>query len=203
MVSNQKYILFYFCILFPAIGAYAQENFEIIEEKEKDKWFMPDCFKIQYAGNIGFMSLGLGYNWWKNNAQTDLIYGFVPYDEGEAIIHTFTLKNTFSIHKFNLFNTYNLSPTLGFSLSLEPGENSYMDIPDKYPEGYYGPNCFYACLNAGLKSNFAFKEESHFSSMDVFCEVNTLADYLYYNIKAQEDWDDIIFSLAIGINVFF
>lgn len=203
-MRTQKCIIFCICFLFPFVDViHAQENFELLEEKEKNKWYKPDCFKIQYAGNIGFMSLGLGYTWWKNNAQTDFIYGFVPYDEGEAIIHTFTCKNTFRIYKFNLLNKYNISPTLGFSLSIEPGENSYLDVPSKYPDGYYASNSFYACLNAGLKSNFIFKEERYFSSMDLFCEINTLADYVYYNLKAQEDWENVILSLALGVNVFF
>lgn len=203
-MRTQKSILSILCILFSFTEVIqAQENYEMPEEKEKNKWYKPDCFKIQYAGNIGYMSLGLGYTWWKNNAQTDFIYGFVPYDEGEAIIHTFTWKNTFRIYEFNLFNKYNISPTLGFSLSIEPGENSYLDLPSKYPDGYYGSNSFYACLNAGLKSKFIFKEERYFSSMDLYCEVNTLADYVYYNIIAQEDWENVIFSLALGVNVFF
>lgn len=201
-MKHHKCILFFLCFLLPSTGfLFAQKDIEILEEKEK--WYKPDCFKIQHAGNIGFMSLGLGYTWWKNKAQADFIYGFVPKHKGNATIHTFTNKHTFLIYTFNIYNKYNISPTLGFSASFEPGENSYMRIPEKYPEGYYSPNSFYACLNAGLKTNFQFKEERYFSSIDIFCEVNTLADYVYYNLKAQEDWDDDILSLAAGINVFF
>jgi len=185
------------------VDASFAQNEPIENEEKKRKWYKPDYTKLQYAGNIGFMSIGLGYEWWRSNAQTDFIYGFVPYNKGEAVIHTFTLKNTFRLYKFDLYGKFNISPTLGFSLSIEPGENSHLDVPDKYPDGYYGPNSFYACLNAGLKTNFVFKEKRHFSSMDIYCEINTLADYVYYNIKAQEDWEDDILSLALGVNVFF
>lgn len=201
-MKHHKCILFFLCFLLPSTGYLcAQEDFEILEEKEK--WFKPDYFKIQHAGNIGFMSLGLGYTWWKNNVQTDFIYGFVPKHKGNATIHTFTNKHTFKLYTFNILRRYNISPTLGFSASFEPGENSYMSVPEKYPSGYYSSNSFYACINAGLKTNFKFKEERYFSSVDIFCEVNTLADYVYYNLKAQEDWDENIFSIAVGANIFF
>jgi hypothetical protein len=48
-----------------------------------------------------------------------------------------------------------------------------------------------------------FKDKRHFSAMDLFFEVNTLADYTYYNIVAQEDRSSKIFSIALGVNMFF
>jgi len=173
------------------------------QDKKERSWYKPDLAKYQFAGNIGFMSIGVGYNWWREVAQTDIMYGFVPEHHGDAVIHTFTLKNTFSIYEFIIFKKYNISPTMGFSISLEPGENSYMRVPDRYPDDYYGPNNIYACLNLGLKSNFRFKEERYFSSVDVYSEINTVADYGFYNAIAKEDHSLIIYSLAIGINMFF
>ena len=184
-------------------NSFSQNYIKNEDEVKVEKWFKPDYFKVQYAGNIGFMSLGLGYDWWREIAQSDLLYGYVPENHGNATIHTFTVKNTFRLYRFNILNKYNLSPTLGFSLSLEPGENSYMSIPERYPDGYYSPNSFYACLNAGIKSNLKFKDERYFSAMDLYFEVNTLADYAYYNIVAQEDRSNQIFSMALGVNMFF
>ena len=172
------------------------------KEREINRWYIPDYFKIQHAGNIGFMSIGLGYEW-ANCIKSDFIYGYVPQYRGNATIHTFTIKNTFEIYRFELFQNFNLSPIAGFSLSFEPGENSFMKVPEKYPEGYYGTNSFYSCLNLGFSTNFKFKDERNFSGLDIYCELNTLGDYLYYNIIAQEDKDDIIFSMALGVNVFF
>ena len=203
-MGHQKCILLFLCFLFPFFGnVFAQEDRKIIEEEEKNKWYKPDYIKFQYAGNIGFLSIGAGYEWWKEVVQTDILYGYVPHYKGNVTVHTFTIKNTFRLYQFEIFNKYNLSPIVGFSLSLEPGENSYLHVPDKYPNGYYSTNSFYACLNAGLKSNFSFKEERYFSRIDFYCEVNTIADYVYYNLKAQEDWEDDILSLALGFNVFF
>ena len=180
----------------------AQSEREVLNKKKRE-WYKPDYIKIQFAGNIGFMSIGAGYNWWRDVAQTDLIYGYVPESKGNATIHTFTIKNTFGLYKFNIRGKYNISPLLGFSLSFEPGENSFGNLPDKYPEGYYGRNCFYACLNLGLKSKFDFAEERHFSSLEVYSEINTVADYGFYNTIAKEDRNNIIYSYALGVNLFF
>lgn len=185
------------CLLFSAMGDLSAQ------EAYKRKWYAPGYYKIQYAGNIGFMSIGLGYSWWRERVQSTFIYGYVPETEGNATIHTFTIKNDFRVYQFLIADKHYLQPTLGFSLSLEPGENSYLRVPDRYPEGYYSSNSFYACINAGLKTNFKFKEERYFSSIDIYVEMNTLADYIYYNIIAQEDRSNNIGSLALGVNVFF
>ncbi len=203
-MERQKCILLFLCFLFPFFGnVFAQEDREIIEEGKKNKWYMPDYIKIQYAGNIGFLSIGAGYEWWREISQTDILYGYVPECKGEATIHTFTIKNTFRLYQFNIKQKYNISPILGFSVSLEPGQNSYLRLPDKYPEGYYSTNSIYACLNLGVKSKFKFDEKRFFNSIETYAEINTIADYVYYNLKAQEDWEDDIWSLALGVNIFF
>jgi len=201
---KEKRIFVLFILLAIAANlARGQENWTVIDEEVEGAWYAPDYFKIQYAGNIGFMSLGLGYNWWNDVAQSAFVYGYVPHGKGNATIHTFTVKNTFRLYQFNIGKKYNLSPTMGFSLSFEPGQNSYMRVPDKYPSGYYSPNSFYACINAGLKSTFMLKEERFFSNVEVYVEANTLADYVYYNIMAQEDRSKSVMSLSLGVNVFF
>lgn len=173
-----------------------------VKEQQRG-WYLPTHIKMQYAGNIGLVSFGPGYKWAKQVIQTDFLYGYVPHHKGDATIHTFTIKNTFQLYTFYFFDKFNLKPNLGFSISFEPGENSYMRVPSRYPEGYYGPNCFYACLNLGVYSHFNIDKESRFSGFDVYIEANTLADYVFYNILAQEDKNNNIFSLALGVNICF
>ncbi len=176
---------------------------QIVETEVEGKWYLPDYIKTQYAGNIGFISFGPGYEWWKQNAQTDILYGYVPEFEGDATIHTFTIKNTFRLHEFCIKNRYNLSPVLGFSVSFEPGENSYARIPSKYPDGYYSPNNIYGCLFLGVKTNITPKKEHYFSAVEPYFEINTLADYVFYNIVAQEDREISILSFSFGFNLYF
>lgn len=187
-----------YCLLFPVI---INANEPIT--KSKNEWYKPDYMKTQFAGNIGFMSVGLGYVWWRDIAQIDFLYGYLPESQGNATVHTFTLKNTFKLYDFTVLNKYNLSPILGFSISFEPGQNSYMNVPSRYPEGYYVSTSYYACLNIGLKSHFKFSDDSRFSAMEVFVEANTVADYAYFRITSHENEGTQIFTMALGVNMFF
>jgi len=175
----------------------------IYTPEQQREWYMPTHIKMQYAGNIGLISFRPGYKWAGQVIQTDFLYGYVPYNKADATIHTFTIKNSFQLYTFNLFDNFNIRPNMGFSLSFEPGENSYMRVPSRYPEDYYGPNCFYACLNVGVYSHFELQKENRFSGFDIYIEANTLADYVFYNILAKEDKNDNIFTLALGFNICF
>jgi hypothetical protein len=194
-----KFILVYIGLFFCSEIICAQNA----EKELERKWYTPDYIKTQYAGNIGFISFGAGYYWWKQKAQSDFLYGYVPQFKGNATIHTFTIKNTFRLHEFNIKNKYNLSPTIGFTVSFEPGENSYLRIPDRIPDGYYVTNSIYGCVNLGLKSIFTPKKEHFFSAVEPYFELNTLVDYLFYNIKAQQYWEDEIWSFSVGFNLHF
>ena len=37
---------------------------------------LPDYLKIQYAGNIGFISLGTGYSFFSDKINMDVFYGY-------------------------------------------------------------------------------------------------------------------------------
>ncbi len=194
-----KFILFYFAFFFCSEVLCAQ----LTEKEPERKWYSPDYLKTQYAGNIGYISFGAGYQWWKQKAQIDFLYGYVPQFKGNATIHTFSIKNTFRLYQFKIKQKYNLSPVFGFSVSFEPGENSYARIPDRFPDGYYMTNSIYGCINIGLKSTFTLKKEHFFSAVEPYFEANTLVDYLYYNIKAQQYWEEEIWSFALGFNLYF
>ncbi len=198
----KKILLVVGVIFYSFESAYALDNFQK-DEEQKQEWLKPDYIKMQYAGNIGFLAIGAGYGWWNEIVQTDFLYGFVPESKGNAKIHTFTFKNTFSLYKFVIFEKYKVNPILGFSLSLEPGQNSFARIPEKYPDGYYFPNNFYVCLNAGAKSKFSLKDERYFSFIEAYIEVNTLAYYSFCNIIAKGERSNKIYSLGLGVNMFF
>jgi len=194
----QTFLIFVFTQGF----TFAQEDLSLESTKQENKWYTPDYLKMQFAGNIGFVSFGTGYSWWKEKAQSDIIYGYVPEYRGNARIHTFTQKNSFRLINFNK-PAYEFSMFTGFSVSFEPGQNSYVKIPNKYPDGYYSPNCIYACLFVGSKLTFDIGEKYYFDFIETYFEINTLADYVFYNLIAGEDRSSKIFSFALGLNFFF
>lgn len=163
--------------------------------------YLPDYAKFQFAGNIGFVSMGGGYSFLSDRINMDLMYGFVPESEGGDEIHSITQKNTFGLYSHNIKHL-KFMWTTGFFINYEAGENSYVTLPDHYPDDYYSPNAFHFGLFIGLKAQRKIPNK-YIHKLDYFAEIGTLAKYAYYNVLAEEDRYHDIFSLAVGINLHF
>ena len=113
--------IFILSILLVFFGkSYGQES---SLEKEKS-WYVPDYVKTQFAGNIGLVSLGAGYQLFNKVLYTELLYGYVPEAKSDADrIHLITLKNTFPIYRKKLGNDFIITPIAGFTTSYEIGTN--------------------------------------------------------------------------------
>jgi hypothetical protein len=166
-------------------------------------WYIPDYTKIQFAGNIGLFSAGFGYQFFNNQLHSELIYGYVPASVSKAkVIHTITIKNTFSILNKEI-KAITLSPITGFTSSLETGNNSFLKLPDKLPNGYYNTNAFHFTIFVGAKGHKDFSNNSAIKGVDLYFELGTVDTYLWYAIIAKEVKINQIFSSALGINLYF
>jgi hypothetical protein len=166
---------------------------------------VPDYFKNQFAGNIGFISAGLGYGVLNERLQFDFLYGYVPESAGGTEIHTFTTKANLLPIKIRLSNKYELYPlTLSGFMSYTPGDQYETKWPDKYPEGYYKPTAFYSGIAAGLR--FRIKSTGGFlkNDTDLYTEVGTLSQYFkeYRNSNGYLKLSDIV-NVAFGAVVYF
>jgi len=180
-------------------NAFAQDS-NLIKKKA---WYIPDYSKVQFAGNIGYVSVGLGYQFFNNHLCTELLYGYVPVSISEADeIHIITIKNTFPIFTKKVSN-FTLSPITGFTASFETGNNSFLKLPDKYPDGYYGTNAFHFTLFIGASVHKNFINSKIINGVDLYFELGTVESYLWYAITSKEVSINEIFSSAIGINLFF
>jgi hypothetical protein len=66
----------------------------IAQQTKKKKGILPHHAKLQYAGSIGFLSAGVGYEFAKKKLQADVYYGYVPESIGGINIHSVTGKLT-------------------------------------------------------------------------------------------------------------
>lgn len=165
--------------------------------------YFPDYAKVQFAGNIGFVSAGFGYLFFNNNLCSELIYGYVPKTISKSKpIHTISVKNTFSILN-QKFNTVILSPVAGFAASLETGSKSFINLPDKYPKGYYKTNAFHFTFFIGAKMHKDFINSPFIKGIDLYFESGTVDYYLWHLILSREIKINQIVSSSIGINLFF
>jgi hypothetical protein len=129
-----KNLLLPFLLIITTIAA-AQTEMQV--EKSR-KWFLPDHLKLQFAGNIGFMSGGPGYISRNKTLETDLMFGFLPQKFGGDALISLTGKTTYSLWRIHLKNSYNIVPfSLGMYLSYTFGPQFDTKWPSYYPVGYY------------------------------------------------------------------
>jgi hypothetical protein len=187
-------------ILLFFIKSYAQEP-NLVKDKS---WYVPDYVKVQFAGNIGLVAVGAGYQLFNKVLYTELLYGFVPESVSKSDeIHLITIKNTFPVFRKELGKNFTISPIAGFATTYEIGTNSFTTLPSIYPEGYYVPNAFHFTLFGGAMVHKDFKDSKMIKGADFYFEVGTVETYLWYVITSKEVSTSDVFSTSIGINFYF
>src|SRR5688572_15309024 len=164
-------ILFYFLIFTLPISAGDPDSTHV-----QRKWFVPDMIKSQFAGNIGFVSAGVGYYYAKNKMELDIMYGYVPESAGGKL-HSLTLKNTWvPLRSVAVGKKLNFDLiTAGIPLTYTFG-NQFFTLPprDKYPSNYYNHSTALRIgIFAGGRINYEFGEGKTIHSAGLYYEVGT------------------------------
>ena len=100
---------------------------------------MPSTIKIQYAGNIGMFSAGIGFQTKNKRWKADLFYGIVPSKYADDPIQSITLKGKYA----TLYRNYRTTKTevnwlnVGILYNYSLGDKYFLGLPDYYDEGYY------------------------------------------------------------------
>ena len=198
-----KRILLPFVALLFFSNTFAQDAI-LIQDKAKEKaWHEPDYAKMQFAGNLGLLSVGVGYQLFNKVLYTELLYGYVPVSISKANeIHLISIKNTFPLYRKKIGN-YTVSPIAGFTGSLETGNNSFLVLPDKYPKGYYVSSAIHFTLFIGVLVHKGFGISKRIKGIDFYYELGTVETYLWSAITSKVIGLNAIFSTAIGINLYF
>jgi hypothetical protein len=128
-----KNSIIYLLLLLPFSSA-AQDSLAI----KNRKWYIPDHIKLQFAGNIGFISGGPGWISRNNTLETDLLFGFLPQKFGGDALVTITGKTTYSPWRIPLnYSRYVVPFSLGAYMSYTFGPQFDSKWPSYYPSGYY------------------------------------------------------------------
>lgn len=105
---------------------------------KKRKWYKPDHIKMQFAGNVGFISGGPGYISKNKTLETDFLLGFLPRKFGGDALVTTTLKTTYSPWRIHLKESKYIVPfSMGIWMSRTFGTQFDTSWPSYYPSGYY------------------------------------------------------------------
>ncbi|WP_253401255.1 hypothetical protein [Pontibacter sp. HSC-36F09] len=169
----------------------------------QDMSFSPYHAKVQYAGSIGFASVGIGRSFFDEKLETDLFVGYLPESIGGDHIWTAALKATAIPFKAILVRSLDWQPLrAGLQLGYTFGEEYFIVEPrDKYEKGYYGfPTALHLYLHLGGQLDFARVEK--LQRFGLYYELNTSAEYLISYIQNPKYLSPgKIFNLALGVRV--
>lgn len=144
---------------------------------------IPTHTKIQYAGGMGLLSWGIGWDYGKRGQwETDLLLGFIPRYSSRHFKMTMTLKQNFIPWSVYLGKDFSLEPlTCGLYFNTVFSDDFWTEEPDRYPHGYYGfSNRIRTHIFLGQRIRFDVPEKYRkFSkSITAFYEISSCDFYL-------------------------
>ena len=99
---------------------------------------LPDHIKLQFAGGVGALSIGIGYESRNTKLEGDFIYGYVPKKLGGITIHTISSKITwFPLKKIELKSLAVKPLAFGLLVNYTFGKQYFLFSPENYPFNYY------------------------------------------------------------------
>jgi hypothetical protein len=201
---NIRLMIFTVGFIIPPLvfGKIVEDSVKIMSGKSHYAWYFPNYIPVQYAGNIGLISAGIGYTARKQNYQLSLLYGYVPASLAGVNVHTITAKNIFPVYKLQVNNQNTIIPYLACGVSLEVNGRSFFSLPANMPEGYYRyPKSLHFIPSAGVKLHSTNRQFGFVRSLEFFAEVSTVDVYLWSRFISNEVRTYEIMSLALGIHL--
>lgn len=170
-----------------SLNVIAQEAYQERIKKSQTFWegLIPSHTKIQYAGGIGLVSAGLGWDYGKSNQwETDVMLGFVPSYSTQRAKATFTLKQSFfAWNNRRISNKITLDPlACGLAANTIFDGEFWVNEPDKYPSGYYSFSTklrFWVYMGQRITLHIPEEKRYMARSITAFYEVTSCDLYLF------------------------
>lgn len=168
--------------------------------------FIPTSGVIQVCGNMGIVSMGIGWAYGKRRQwETQLLLGYIPKFDSDDEKWTLTLKQNFIPWKKPMGKGWTFEP-LECSLYFNTvfGHDFWAKQPTKYESGYYP-------FSTRIRPNLAFGERFKYDiphnkrkrikSITFFYELGTNEIYAlrFFRNGNAGFWD--VFGLSLGVKV--
>lgn len=178
-------------------------------ERYKRNWarLIPQYEKMQFAGSMGLISLGIGWDYGKKEQwETDVFLGYLPRFDGEKSHITMTLKENYIPWRLNIKQSrWMVEPfTVSMYINKILGDEFWGRLPDKYPEKYYS-------FATNLRINLAFGQRISLkwnsptlsNHITFFYEFGTNDLYLISYLTNKYLKFSDIFNLSLGLKLKF
>ncbi|QRR00158.1 hypothetical protein [Dyadobacter sandarakinus] len=140
---------------------------------------LPEYVSTQYAGSVGWMSLGAGYNLFKHRTRLGVQYGFVPKEKGGRL-HILSSSFDFKPYVLHISNKFDFNPVdLGVKVSYHFGEQFHIKWPSRYPDGYYWwKSALRLHLSTETALTYKFSNLGTVKSLTPYLELNSADLYM-------------------------
>lgn len=179
-------LLFLLCLLFSLPSSLeGQTRYDKRIHYYRETWekLIPTHSKIQFAGEMGLLSVGTGWDYGKKNQwETDIFLGFLPKYDSEHFKITFTLKQNYIPWSINLKKGFSLEPlACGFYFNTIFNDEFWTSEPERYPHGYYGfSSKIRANIFLGQRITYNIDPERRYTAKEIsfYYELSTNDIYL-------------------------
>lgn len=192
-----------------ADSAEASTRYDRRVSRYRQGWgvLIPTQTVVQYAGNMGFLSAGVGwYHGRHRHWETHLLLGYLPKFDSDRGKLTMTLKENYMPWRIDVAHGWQVEPlSCGLYLNTVFGKEFWSNQPNRYPDDYY------PLLKTKLRANVFVGQRltklvprhrrKFVKSVTAFYEVGTCD--LYIRAMVQDSkvslWD--ILGLSVGLKM--
>jgi hypothetical protein len=154
----------------------------------------------QYAGNIGLVSVGVGTRIAGGRATAGVLYGYLPRSRNDVEAHTIALKAGYLIRVHDISASSASLVYCGAAIAYTITRNTFIALPEQFPEGYYKPNALHVLpyVGAGIERGAVDGRRT-----TVYCELGTSDEAIYQRLLMKSRNTGTLLNLAVGIVVAF
>ena len=178
------------------------------QDRYRQRWqrLIPRYSKIQFAGGMGVISAGVGWDYGKKKQwETDLFIGFVPKFSADKATGSFTIKQNYIPWRVGLGGRWSLEPlTTGLYANKLTSRNFWGREPEKYGGPYYrfATNTRFSIF-AGQRITYNLGHRHRRQAITAFYEFSSNDLYLVSAFtNSSLDLDDIL-VLSFGVKFQF
>ena len=153
--------------------------------------------KTQYAGNMGFISVGIGSYFFNNKISADVNYGLLSRYINGVRVHSFSIKPAYNFKEFH-YGLFTTRCYAGLNVVYSIGRNIYPRAPDHYPRNYYPENAFHFNPFIGLNQGMSINSRK-IRKLSLYAEFGTVDYEVWYALKNKEIAVYDILNLCFGV----
>ncbi|WP_242920111.1 hypothetical protein [Pontibacter liquoris] len=171
------------------------------------KWYAPDGVTLQFAGNIGLLSVAPSYDFAHDKITAELFYGFVPKFDADEALHLLTLKGVYKpFGKVPLTNDFSVTPLrVGLGLSYYFRSQFSTNWSNAYPTSdyYWWTSSLRLTGGLGPALNYTLPNSSTFKELSLYGDVGTydLIATSAFKDKTLTTWDILNFAVGVRISI--